>query len=66
MSSTFQQVLNLLSRGEVRISAHGYDELADDGILVKDVMAVEKSKVRSQKSKVSPLPKEKRIRALID
>ena len=39
MSSTFQQVLNLLSRGEVRISAHGYDELADDGILVKDVMA---------------------------
>ena len=39
MSSTFQQVLNLISRGEVIISTHGYDELANDGLLVKDVMA---------------------------
>lgn len=39
MSLIFQNVLALLSRGEVRISAHGYDELADDDILVKDVIA---------------------------
>jgi len=39
MSRTFQQVLELVARGEVRISAHGYDELAEDGILVKDVVA---------------------------
>jgi hypothetical protein len=28
----------LIERGEVRISAHGYDELAEDTILAKDVM----------------------------
>lgn len=39
MSEIFRQVLNLIARGEVRVSAHGYDELAEDGILVQDVMA---------------------------
>jgi hypothetical protein len=39
MSQIFQQILDLINRGEVRISAHGYDELAEDYILVRDVMA---------------------------
>jgi hypothetical protein len=39
MSDTFQRILNLVAREEVRISAHGYNELAADGILVRDVLA---------------------------
>lgn len=39
MSQVFQQILELIERGEVRISAHGYDELAEDDILVREVMA---------------------------
>ena len=39
MSQFFQQILALINRGEVRISAHGYDELAKDNILVREVMA---------------------------
>ncbi|HIP72564.1 MAG TPA: DUF4258 domain-containing protein [Anaerolineae bacterium] len=38
MSKTFQQVADLISRGEVRISAHGYEELAEDDILAKDAV----------------------------
>jgi len=38
MSTTFQQVLALIQRREVRVSAHGYDELAEDEILLKDIM----------------------------
>jgi hypothetical protein len=29
----------LAARGDVKVSAHGYDALAADGILVKDVLA---------------------------
>jgi hypothetical protein len=39
MSETFKRVLRLVELGEVRISDHGYDELAADGIFARDVTA---------------------------
>jgi len=39
MNNTIQMVLDLVERREIKISSHGYDELAEDGILVKDIMA---------------------------
>jgi len=39
MSQTFEQIRQLVARNEVRISAHGYDELADENVLVRDVIA---------------------------
>ena len=39
MSETFRQVVDLIRRGEVRISDHGYDELAADGIFARDALA---------------------------
>jgi uncharacterized protein DUF4258 len=38
MSQTLQLVQQLVARGEIRISEHGYDELSADGILVRDVL----------------------------
>jgi hypothetical protein len=38
MSQLFDQILNLVTNGQVLISAHGYDELAQDNILVRDVL----------------------------
>jgi hypothetical protein len=38
MSETLAAVQALVARGEVRISDHGYDELADDGIFAGDVL----------------------------
>jgi len=39
VSDTFEKVRALIDRREVRISEHGYDELAADGILVREVLA---------------------------
>ncbi len=37
MSDTLRRVIALARAGEVLVSAHGYDELAEDGILVGEV-----------------------------
>jgi hypothetical protein len=39
MSQTLEQVIALASRGEVKISDHGYDELAEDAIFVRDIVS---------------------------
>lgn len=39
MSQTFQFVIDLVARGKVKVSDHGYDELAADGILVREIIA---------------------------
>lgn len=38
-NSTFQRILGLVSIGQIRISAHGYDELAADNIGVDEILA---------------------------
>ena len=39
MSRTFEQVRALVQRGEVNISDHGYEEMSDEDILARDVLA---------------------------
>ncbi|HEV8721327.1 MAG TPA: DUF4258 domain-containing protein [Candidatus Binatia bacterium] len=39
MSRTFEQIQDLVARGEIRISEHGYDELAMDDIFVDAIFA---------------------------
>ncbi len=37
MSETFEKILELVDRGEILISSHGYEELAADEIPVRDI-----------------------------
>jgi hypothetical protein len=39
MSNHWQQFLALIDSGDVRISEHGYDALADDGLTVEELLA---------------------------
>ena len=39
MSETLEAIKKLVAAGQVRISAHGYDEMAADGIYVRDLLA---------------------------
>ena len=39
MSRTLERVRELVARQEVQISDHGYDELAEDGLFVEDILA---------------------------
>jgi hypothetical protein len=38
MSKTFPLILDLIDRKDVLISDHGYDQLADNDILIRDVL----------------------------
>ena len=39
MSDFIERVRDLLRAGDVRISEHGYDELAEDGLMAREVLA---------------------------
>jgi hypothetical protein len=39
MSQTLQRIRALVAKEDVKISAHGYDELAADGLLVREILA---------------------------
>ena len=39
MSKTLERIVALVARAEARVSEHGYDALAEDKILVRDLIA---------------------------
>jgi hypothetical protein len=46
MSDIFNKIIGLIESKSVIISSHGYDELAEDGIFIKDIMkSVKQGKV---------------------
>jgi hypothetical protein len=38
MSDTLRRIVHLVQNGNVRISAHGYDEMAEDGMFAGEVL----------------------------
>ena len=38
MSDTLHRIIDLVENGDARVSAHGYDEMAEDGILAGEVL----------------------------
>lgn len=38
MSDTLKRIVELVSMGDIRVSDHGYDELAADGLYVRDLL----------------------------
>ena len=46
MSETFKRIIELIGKGEVVISNHGYDELAEDGLIMREIItSVKEGKV---------------------
>ena len=45
MSDFIERVRDLLRAGDVRISEHGYDELVEDGLTAREVLACVKEAV---------------------
>lgn len=43
MGDLLDQLKKLVASGEILISAHGYDELANDGISIKDAIRIEEA-----------------------
>ena len=39
MSDTWHKILELVQHGDIRVSEHGYDELAADGITVREIVS---------------------------
>jgi hypothetical protein len=39
MPSTFKDILRLIQDGEIVVSNHGYDELAEDSLTVREVLS---------------------------
>ena len=56
MPDTFTRIVTLVAESDVRISEHGYDALAEDGIAVPDIseasVPVESSKITRNTRKV--------------